>query len=135
MIAGACVSCTVTVNEQVPSGLFGEASLAVHVTVVVPTGNVEPDAGTHAIVAPGQLSVAVAVYVTAAEHWPAAFGTVIGAGQFATGASVSCTVTVNEQAGPLVVVQVTVVVPTAKNVPDAGAHVTVPHTPVVVGAG
>ena len=55
------MSCTVNVNEQVPSGLFGEASLAVQVTVVDPTGNVEPDAGTHAIVAPGQLSVAVAV--------------------------------------------------------------------------
>jgi hypothetical protein len=61
VIAGACVSCTVTENEQVPSGLFGDASDAVQVTVVVPTGNVEPDAGTHAIVAPGQLSEAVAV--------------------------------------------------------------------------
>ena len=61
VIAGACVSCTVTENEQVPSGLFGDASLAVHVTVVVPTGKVEPLAGTHAIVAPGQLSDAVAV--------------------------------------------------------------------------
>ena len=59
MIAGACVSCTVTVNEQVPSGLFGEASLAVHVTVVVPTGNDDPDAGTQLTVAPGQLSDAV----------------------------------------------------------------------------
>ena len=56
---GACVSCTVTVNEQVP--VFAEASVAVHVTVVVPTGNVEPDTGTHATVAPGQLSVAVGV--------------------------------------------------------------------------
>ena len=52
---------TVTVNEHVPSGEFGDASLAVHVTVVVPTGKVEPDAGTHATVAPGQLSVAVGV--------------------------------------------------------------------------
>ena len=59
VIAGACVSCTVTVNEQVPSGLFGEASLAVHVTVVVPTGNDDPDAGTQLTVAPGQLSDAV----------------------------------------------------------------------------
>ena len=58
----------------------------------------------------------------------------IGAGQFAAGACVSCTVTVNEHVGPLVVEQLTVVVPTAKNDPDAGTHVTVPHTPVVVGA-
>ena len=59
VIAGACVSCTVTENEHVP--VFPTASVAVHVTVVVPTGKVEPDAGTHTIVAPGQLSEAVAV--------------------------------------------------------------------------
>jgi len=41
---------------------------------------------------------------------------------------------VNEHVGPLVVEQLTVVVPTAKNDPDAGTHVTVPQTPVVVGA-
>ena len=56
---GACVSCTVTVNEQDP--VFAEASVAVHVTVVVPTGKVAPDAGTHTTVAPGQLSEAVGV--------------------------------------------------------------------------
>ena len=58
---GACVSWIVTVKVHVPSGLFGEASLAVHVTVVTPTGNVEPDAGEHETVAPAQLSVAVGV--------------------------------------------------------------------------
>ena len=58
---GACVFCTVTFSEHVPSGLFADASLAVHVTVVVPTGKVDPDAGTHATVAPGQLSDAVGV--------------------------------------------------------------------------
>ena len=51
--------CTVIVNVHVP--VFAEASVAVHVTVVVPTGNVEPLAGTHATVAPGQLSEAAAV--------------------------------------------------------------------------
>ena len=54
---GACVSCTVTVNEQLP--VFAEASVAVHVTVVTPTGNVDPDAGRQLAVAPGQLSVGV----------------------------------------------------------------------------
>ena len=58
----------------------------------------------------------------------------IGAGQFATGAWVSLTVTVNEHDGPLVVEQLTIVVPSAKNDPDAGTHVTVPHIPVVTGA-
>ena len=40
--------------------MFAAASVAVHVTVVVPTGKVDPLAGTHTIVAPGQLSEAVA---------------------------------------------------------------------------
>ena len=59
---GACASLIVTVNVQVPSGLLGDPSAAVHVTVVVPTGKVEPDAGTHVTVTgPGQLSVPVGV--------------------------------------------------------------------------
>ena len=61
VIAGSCVSCTVTVKLHVESGLFGDASLAVQLTVVTPTGKVDPDAGAHTIVTPGQLSVAVAV--------------------------------------------------------------------------
>ena len=48
------VEVTATVNVQVV--VFDELSLAVHVTVVVPTGNVEPDGGEHAPLAPGQLS-------------------------------------------------------------------------------
>ena len=51
--------CTVIVNVHVP--VFADASVAVHVTVVVPTGNDEPDAGTQLTVAPGQLSDAVGV--------------------------------------------------------------------------
>jgi uncharacterized lipoprotein YbaY len=59
VIEGSCVSCTVMVKEQVP--VFPDASVAVQLTVVTPTGNVDPDAGAHTIVTPGQLSVAVAV--------------------------------------------------------------------------
>ena len=59
VIVGAVVSVTVIVNVHVVSGLFGDASVAVQVTVVTPTGNVEPDAGRQDTVAPGQLSVAV----------------------------------------------------------------------------
>jgi hypothetical protein len=47
----------------------------------------------------------------------------------------STTVTVNEQLGPELVVQLTVVVPLAKNEPEEGVQVTVPHEPPVVGAG
>ena len=59
MITGAVVSVTVIVNVHVVSGLFGDPSVAVHVTVVTPTGNVDPEAGVQLAVAPGQLSVAV----------------------------------------------------------------------------
>jgi hypothetical protein len=44
-------------------------------------------------------------------------------------------VTVNEHCEPVALMQVTVVVPTKKNEPEGGEHSTVPHTPVVVGAG
>ena len=43
-------------------------------------------------------------------------------------------VMVKVQLAPAVVVQVTVVVPFAKNEPEAGEQVTVPQEPVVVGA-
>jgi hypothetical protein len=53
------------VNEQL--AVFPDASVAVQTTAVVPTGKGEPDAGTQATVAPGQLSVTVgAGYVTVA---------------------------------------------------------------------
>lgn len=68
VIVGGCVSRTVTVKEQLAE-LF-EASLTVHVTVVVPTGNDDPDAGEQlGVPTPGQLSLtAGGGYVTTAEH-------------------------------------------------------------------
>ncbi len=59
MIAGACVSLTVTLNEQLDWLLL--ASVAVQVTEVVPTGNAVPDGGAHENVTPGQLSDALAL--------------------------------------------------------------------------
>jgi hypothetical protein len=59
VITGGCVSVIVTVNVQLAGLLL--ASVTVHVTVVTPFGNVDPDAGTHdGVPTPGQLSVAVA---------------------------------------------------------------------------
>jgi len=52
---------TVTVNEQLESGLSGLSSEAVQVTVVVPGGKQVPDAGEQLTVALPQLSVAVGV--------------------------------------------------------------------------
>ncbi len=56
---GFCVSLTVTVNEHEP--VLPDASVAVHVTEVVPCGKNEPDGGEHVTVEPGQLSDAVGV--------------------------------------------------------------------------
>ena len=50
---------TVTGNMHVD--VFPAVSVAVQATVVVPTGNIDPDGGTQATVTPGQLSVAVGV--------------------------------------------------------------------------
>jgi hypothetical protein len=65
-IEGACVSFTVTVNVQL--ALFPDVSVATAVTVVVPFGNAVPEGGLTASVTPGQLSVAVTVKFTTAEH-------------------------------------------------------------------
>jgi len=119
-----------------------DLSVAVQVTVIVPTGNIEPEGGLQLTVTPGQLSVAAgAVKLTAvlvAKGHEACAVTVIGFPQpFGnTGGVLSVTVTLNVQLGPAVVVQVTVVMPTGKNDPEGGLQVTVPQPPpVVVGAG
>ena len=78
------MSTTVTVKEQL--AVFPEPSVAVAVTVVVPFGKVEPDGGFATTVTPGQLSAAVTVKLTNAEHCPAAAGTLIFAGQVMLGA-------------------------------------------------
>ena len=59
----------------------------------------------------------------------AAAATKILAGHVMVGGCVSLTVTVNVQVGPAELVQVTVVVPTGKNEPDAGLHEIVPQLP------
>src|SRR6185503_8115438 len=59
LITGAWLSTTVTLKAQVL--LLPWVSLAVQVTVVVPTGKVLPLAGVQLAVAPGQLSVGVGV--------------------------------------------------------------------------
>ena len=60
------MSTTVTVKEQL--AVLPEASVAVPVTVVVPFGKVEPEAGLATTVTPGQLSAAVTLKLTTAEH-------------------------------------------------------------------
>lgn len=74
---------TVTVNEQF--AVFPLASVAMAVTVVVPIGNVDPDGGATTSATPGQLSAAITVKLTTAEHWPAALLTVMFEGQTTVG--------------------------------------------------
>ncbi len=126
------MSVTVTVKEQV--AVLPEASVAVQVTVVVPTGKQSPDGGVQLTVTPGQLSVAVAVKVSTAQHKPGSLVSVMLAGQVTVGGSVSLTVTMKEQLPPPVAeVQVTVVVPFAKAKPEGGEQVTRPQVPQAVG--
>jgi hypothetical protein len=65
-IEGGCVSLTVTVNEQ--EAVLFEVSVAAQFTVVMPFGNVLPEAGVHAVVTPGQLSAAESAKPTTAAH-------------------------------------------------------------------
>jgi hypothetical protein len=115
-----------------------EASVAVQLTVVVPAGKVEPEGGVQTTVGVPQLSVAVTMKLAVA---PVAIGQEATAaafmlpGQLSTGGVLSVTVTVNEQLGPAVVVQVTVVVPTGKQLPEEGLQLTVPQPGSAVGAG
>ena len=44
------------VTVKVHVAMFPDPSVALHVTVVIPIGNIEPDGGTHDAVTPGQLS-------------------------------------------------------------------------------
>ena len=127
MQTGASVSLTVTLKVQVSA--LPEASVAIQVTGVVPTGKTEPEAGVQLIVAPGQLSLTLEEKFTTALHKPESLLTIISAGQIATGASVSFTVTLNVQVSALpeasVAIQVTGVIPTGKTEPEAGVQLIV----------
>src|SRR5262245_60667488 len=95
-MTGGVVSLTVTWNVAV--AVFPAASLAVQLTVVVPSGNSEPDAGVQlTATGPSTLSVAVTVYPTCAPPGSVA-SAVMSAGTVITGGVVSAsrvTVTVN----------------------------------------
>src|SRR2546428_10827722 len=103
------------------------ASLALHVTVVGPDGNIDPLAGVHVVAtAPSSASVADAVKVKTAPVALVA-STVAFAGTVTTGPVVSVTVTVNDAALWLpcasVAMQVTVVAPNGNVDPLVGVQV------------
>src|SRR5947208_3009504 len=130
LIEGSSVSLTVTVKVQLE--LLPEASVAVHTTLVVPFGKLDPDAGAHTIEPPTQLSVKLAVKLTLLLHCPGAALTVMFPGQRGTGRAVSLTVTEKLQLELLpeasVAVHTTLVVPFGKLNPDAGTHTIEPPT-------
>src|ERR1700730_13867612 len=101
------------------------ASVALHVTVVCPTGKVAPDAGEQVgVIAPSRLSVAVAEKVTTLPVLTVVVW-LMSAGAWTTGGVVSTRVMVIlKLAVPVlpcasVALHVTVVCPTGKVAPDA----------------
>ena len=123
---GSVVSRTTTLNE--PADVLPAASLASHVTVVVPSGKVEPEAGAHVTTGPGSTeSVTPTLYETTAPDGPAASATIVP-GSVMLGSVLSPTTTSNESLAALpvasVALQVTVVVPSGNVEPEAGAHET-----------
>jgi hypothetical protein len=118
---------TVTVKLQLV--LLPEVSVAVQVTVVVPIGKVEPEAGLQTKPTPGQLSETTGAKVALAPAGQVGSFTMLP-GQVMAGGSVSLTVTVNWQLPVLpcasVAEHVTVVVPLANVEPDAGEQLTAP---------
>jgi hypothetical protein len=83
---------TVTVKLQLRE--LPAASVAVATTVVVPNGKTEPDGGLLTTVGTEQLSLAVTVKLTAAEHVPTGALTEMLAGQEIVGSVLSMTVIV-----------------------------------------
>ena len=84
---------TVTVKVQGVAELPA-ASVALHVTTVLPMGNELPEAGLHTAVSGLQLSVTPAAgYMTVALIMPAAAVTVCGGGQVTIGAVLSSMLT------------------------------------------
>jgi len=103
------------------------ASVAVQVTVVVPTAKQVPDGGEQATVTPGQLSLAVGVVnvtVLQAESSVLVLTTMLAGQAPICGGCVSLTVAVKLQVAvcpsPDLAVTCTVVVPTENMLPDAG---------------
>lgn len=119
--------------------VFPDTSVAVQVTVVVPTGNGWPGVTTtpfwflQTTTTPEQLSVVVTVKFTGmllVGGQDAAATKTMFCGHVIVGGCVSRTVTVNEQLAVLfelsLTLQVTVVVPTGKVDPEAGEQTGAP---------
>ena len=121
-------ACTVTENVARP--VLPAASVAEQVTLVVPIGNLEPEAGLQVTATlPLTASDAVGgVYVTVAPSGPVAVVVTLAGTLLRAGGVVSRTLMVNvaEARFPAEsrALHITVAAPSAKVEPDAGVHVT-----------
>src|SRR5882672_9005850 len=86
----------VTLTRKVQVAVLPAASVALHVTAVVPTAKVEPEGGVQErVIGPGQLSVAAGEGKwTTALHLPGSALVVMVGGQMILGGPASMTVTV-----------------------------------------
>ena len=121
VISGASLSLTTIVNAQF--SLLFALSVAVHVTGVLPIGNVSPDVASHVTLA-FESHVSVADGIANVTDAPAVLvlSTVISEGQVSVGNVVSSTIIENEQFDSLldgsVAEQFTCVVPIENVSPD-----------------
>ena len=122
------------VTSCVAVAVLPEASVTVHVTVVLPAGNMK--GASLVTVLPGQLSPNVArpqfTLSFEVSHFPASVLAITSDGAVINGFSSSTTVTLNEAVSPVAAVNCTVVVPIGNNEPEAGIAVTAAHPNVEV---
>src|SRR3954452_14829111 len=131
---GAVLSRTVMIVVSV--SVLPELLVAEQVTSVAPSGNIDPDAGTHVTGnSPSNGSTAEATKVTIAPAGPVAstrmfFGAVTFGGFGFFGVTVTLKLAEAELPWRSAVEQATAVVPSANTLPDAGTHETgrVPST-------
>ena len=125
---GAVVSRTVTSKVWALDSLF-DASVALQLTVVVPSAKVVPEAGVQFMAGFGSTASCALIWLAKLTVAPLALVASTDMGLLGTvscGAVVSLTVTVklplSERPPESVTEQLTVVVPTGKVLPEAGAH-------------
>ena len=121
---------SVTITSKLQKLVFPAASVAVKLTVVVPTGNVSPEAGPlvcSKLTSPELSAISGSVKLIAAPHIPGSFCWFIVSGQTIVGSSLSSTVTVklHSEVFPAasVAVKVMVVVPISNWDPETGPPV------------
>src|SRR5919197_226114 len=130
VITGGVVSTRTTVIVKLLCAVFPCESVAVHATVVWPTGNVLPEEGLQLTgTGPSTLSVALAEKVTVVPDVSDVFtlklpGTLTTGGVWSTRFTVTLKLALPVLPWESVAVQVTFVVPSGKVLPEGGLQLT-----------